>query len=438
MSELIQKISGLMWGPWLLILLFGTHIFLTFKLRLVQRLIVFKGIPFTFKRTKGKGEISPFSSLMTSLAATVGTGNLVGVSAAVAAGGPGAVLWMWLTGVFGMATKYAESFLSVKYRVERKDGSFQGGAMVVLEHRLGKKGLAIFFALMTVLASFGIGNMVQSNSLAEMANASFGISPWVTGVVLMILTGLVLLGGIRSIAGACDAIVPSMAIFYVLSCIVLLVLGRSTLLDSALLILKSAFSGHAVVGGFAGAGIREAIRFGVSRGLFSNESGMGSAPIVASAANAPSPYYQGLVSATGTFWDTVVICLMTGLVIVNSGQWVSGAAGAELTAMAFEGFPVLGASMLTISLAMFVFSTILGWYYYGEQALIYLTNGKGVQLFRVSWIILLLVGAVNSLNTVWAFADIANVLMVIPNLISIWLLSGELAKDTQEAEKQGL
>lgn len=438
MSELIQKISGLMWGPWLLILLFGTHIFLTFKLRLVQRLIVFKGIPFTFKRTKGKGEISPFSSLMTSLAATVGTGNLVGVSAAVAAGGPGAVLWMWLTGVFGMATKYAESFLSVKYRVERKDGSFQGGAMVVLEHRLGKKGLAIFFALMTVLASFGIGNMVQSNSLAEMANASFGISPWVTGIVLMILTGLVLLGGIRSIAGACDAIVPSMAIFYVLSCIVLLVLGRSTLLDSALLILKSAFSGHAVVGGFAGAGIREAIRFGVSRGLFSNESGMGSAPIVASAANAPSPYYQGLVSATGTFWDTVVICLMTGLVIVNSGQWVSGAAGAELTAMAFEGFPVLGASMLTIALAMFVFSTILGWYYYGEQALIYLTNGKGVQLFRVSWIILLLVGAVNSLNTVWAFADIANVLMVIPNLISIWLLSGELAKDTQEAEKQGL
>lgn len=438
MSELIQTISGWVWGPWMLIALFGTHVFLTFRLGLVQKLIIFKGIPFTFRRTKGKGEISPFSSLMTSLAATVGTGNLVGVATAIAAGGPGAVFWMWLTGVFGMATKYAESFLSVKYRVEREDGSFQGGAMVVLEHRLGKKGLAIFFALMTVFASFGIGNMVQSNSLAEMAKASFGLSPWVTGIVLAILTGGVLLGGIKSIAKACNALVPSMAIFYVLSCLVLLVIGYDTVWASTKLIFTSAFTGHAVVGGFLGAGLKEAIRYGVSRGLFSNESGMGSAPIVASAANAPSPYYQGLVSATGTFWDTVVICLITGVVIINSGQWTTGMAGAELTSAAFRDFPLLGPYVLTIALALFVFSTILGWYYYGEQALIYLTKGKGVMGFRVAWIVLLVVGATTSLSTVWSFADIANALMVIPNLLCIWMLSSELAKDTKEAAKTEL
>jgi alanine or glycine:cation symporter, AGCS family len=433
MGELIQTISGWVWGPWMLIALFGTHVFLTFRLNLVQKLIILKGIPFTFRRTKGKGEISPFSSLMTSLAATVGTGNLVGVATAVAAGGPGAVFWMWLTGVFGMSTKYAESYLSVKYRVERPDGTFQGGAMVVLEHRLGKKGLAIFFAAMTVVASFGIGNMVQSNSLAEMAKASFGISPWSTGIFLAVLTGLVLLGGLKSIAKICDKLVPSMAIFYVISCVIMLIIGRATLVDSFMLILKSAFTGHALIGGFLGAGLKEAIRFGVSRGLFSNESGMGSAPIVASAANAPSPYYQGLVSATGTFWDTVVICLITGLVVVNSGQWTTGLAGAELTSAAFNDFPILGPYMLTVALALFVFSTILGWYYYGEQALIYLTKGKGVLLFRIAWIVLLVVGATTSLTTVWSFADIANAMMVIPNLICIWLLSGELAKDTREA-----
>jgi alanine or glycine:cation symporter, AGCS family len=433
MSDLIQTISSWVWGPWMLIALFGNHVFLTFRLGFIQKLIILKGIPFTFRRTKGKGEISPFASLMTSLAATVGTGNLVGVATAVAAGGPGAVFWMWLTGVFGMSTKYAESYLSVKYRVQRPDGTFQGGAMVVLEHRLGKKGLAAFFAFMTVVASFGIGNMVQSNSLAEMAKASFGISPWTTGIVLSVLTGLVLLGGLKSIAKICNTLVPSMAIFYVISCIIMLFIGRETLWDSAMLILTSAFSGHALIGGFLGAGLKEAIRFGVSRGLFSNESGMGSAPIVASAANAPSPYYQGLVSATGTFWDTVVICLITGLVVVNSGEWMKGLAGAELTSAAFNDFPILGPYMLTVALGLFVFSTILGWYYYGEQALIYLTKGKGVMLFRVAWIILLLVGAVTSLTTVWSFADIANAMMVIPNLICIWLLSSELAKDTKEA-----
>lgn len=438
MSELIQIISGWVWGPWMLIALFGTHLFLTFRLGLIQKFIILKGIPFTFRRAKGKGEISPFSSLMTSLAATVGTGNLVGVAAAIASGGPGAVFWMWLTGVFGMATKYAESFLSVKYRVERPDGSFQGGAMVVLEHRLGKKGLAVFFALMTVIASFGIGNMVQSNSIAEMAKASFGLSPWITGIVLAILTGGVLLGGIKSIAKACNAVVPSMAIFYVVSCVILLIIGRETVWDSVMLIITSAFSGHALVGGFLGAGIREAIRYGVSRGLFSNESGMGSAPIVASAANAPSAYYQGLVSATATFWDTVVICLLTGVVIVNSGQWTTGMVGAELTSAAFRDFPILGPYVLTIALALFVFSTILGWYYYGEQALIYLTKGKGVMSFRIAWIVLLVVGATTSLSTVWSFADIANALMVLPNLLCIWMLSSELAKDTKEASKTEL
>jgi alanine or glycine:cation symporter, AGCS family len=433
MAEWISIISGWVWGPWMLIALFGTHIFLTFRLGLVQKLILFKGIPYTFRKTKGDGEISPFSSLMASLAATVGTGNLVGVATAIAAGGPGAVIWMWLTGVFGMATKYAECFLAVKYRKQLPDGSFQGGAMTILEHRLGKKWLGMFFALMTVFASFGIGNMVQSNSLAEMAKASFGISPLVTGLTLAVLTGLVLLGGLKSIAKVCSTLVPSMAIFYVVSSIILLIIGRDTLGASVVLMFKSAFTGHAAVGGFLGAGISQAIRMGVARGLFSNESGMGSAPILAAPSNAPSPYYQGLVSATATFWDTVVICFITGLVIVNSGMWTQGLVGAELTAAAFESFPFIGSYMLTVALGLFVFSTILGWYYYGEQALIYLTKGKGVSLFRAAYIVLLVVGAVTSLKTVWSFADIANAFMVLPNLICIWYLTSELAADTKAA-----
>lgn len=413
----------------MLVALMGTHIYLTFKLGFIQRIIVSKGIRLTFKRSSGEGEISPFSSLMTALAATVGTGNIVGVSTAVAAGGPGAVFWMWITGVFGMATKYAESLLSVKYRHQLPDGSYQGGAMMVLEHRLGQRPLAIFFAVMTVIASFGIGNMVQSNSIASLAQTSFGVSPWITGIVLAILTGLVLLGGLKSIAKTCDFLVPGMAIFYVFSCIVLLSIGWQTLDDSIVLIIKSAFSGHAMIGGFAGAGVREAIRFGVSRGLFSNESGMGSAPLIASAAKTSSPHYQALISATGTFWDTVVICLLTGLVVVNSGQWINGLSGAELSAKAFEHFPILGPFMLTIALALFVYSTILGWFYYGERALTYLTNGKWGTLFKFIWVILLVVGSGLSLKSVWAFSDIANALMVIPNLLSIWWLRNEFKHD---------
>jgi len=433
MGDIIKTIGDWVWGPWMLIALFGTHVFLTFKLRGIQRHVI-KGIKYTFQKPKNPGDISPFSSLMTAMAATVGTGNLVGVATAIAAGGPGAVLWMWLTGVFGIATKYAESFLAVKYRIETPTG-FQGGAMVVLERRLGKKGLAVLFAVMTVFASFGIGNMVQSNSVAHMAQESFGILPWVTGGALALVTGLVLIGGIKSIARICNTLVPSMAIFYVFSCVVLLVLGWSTLWDSVVLIVTSAFTGHAIVGGFLGAGLREAIRFGVSRGLFSNESGMGSAPIVAAAARTPSPFHQAMVSATGTFWDTVVICLMTGLVIVNSGLWKTGASGAALTSAVFQDFPILGPSVLTIALLLFVFSTILGWSYYGEQALSYLTGGRGVVAYRVIYSAMVFVGAVTALETVWSFADIANALMVIPNLICIWLLSGELAKDTKEAVK---
>jgi AGCS family alanine or glycine:cation symporter len=431
MGDIIKVIGDWVWGPWMLIALFGTHVFLTFRLKGIQRYVI-KGIRYTFHKPKNPGDISPFSSLMTALAATIGTGNLVGVATAVAAGGPGAVLWMWLTGVFGIATKYAEAFLAVKYRVQTPTG-FQGGPMVVLERRLGKKGLAILFAVMTVVASFGIGNMVQSNSVAHMAQESFGIMPWMTGAFLAGVTGLVLIGGLKSIARICNTLVPTMAILYVLSCMVLLVLGWATLWDSLVLIVTSAFTGHAVVGGFLGAGLREAIRFGVARGLFSNESGMGSAPIVAAAARTPSPFHQALVSATGTFWDTVVICLMTGLVIVNSGLWTSGASGAALTSSVFQNFPIVGASVLTVALLLFVFSTILGWSYYGEQALSYLTKGRGVMAYRLVYSAMVFVGAVTALETVWGFADIANAFMVIPNLICIWLLSSELAKDTDAA-----
>lgn len=427
--EWIHTVGDWVWGPWMLAALFGTHIFLTFRLGFIQKHVI-TGIRYTFQKTKGEGDISPFSSLMTALAATVGTGNLIGVATAIAAGGPGAVLWMWLTGVFGIATKYAEAYLAVKYRIKTPNG-FQGGAMIVLEHRLGMKKIAILFALLTVCASFGIGNMVQANSLAQMAHASFGVMPWATGLVLMVLTGLALIGGIKSIAKTCNALVPSMAIFYVISCIILLVLGWHTLWDSILLILNSAFTGQAAIGGFLGAGLREAMRFGIARGLFSNESGMGSAPIVAAAAQSPSPRHQALVSATGTFWDTVVICLLTGLVVVNSGLWTTGLGGAALTTSVFQDFPLLGSSMLPITLFMFVFSTILGWSYYGEQALSYLTKGRGIHWYRLVYVAFVFIGSVTALDTVWVMADIANACMAIPNLLALWLLSGELARDTK-------
>jgi AGCS family alanine or glycine:cation symporter len=430
-EKFIGQLADFVWGPPLLILLLGTHIFLTFRLRFIQRYIG-KAIKISVQRSReGEGDVSQFGALTTALAATIGTGNIVGVATAVAAGGPGAVLWMWLTGVFGIATKYSEALLSVKYRIKTKQGLMAGGPMYVLERGMKQKWLGVIFAFLTAVAAFGIGNMVQANSISAMVNETFKIAPWITGTLLAALTALVILGGIKWIARVCEMLVPFMAIFYVGGCIILLLMNASAVPATIQLIVQSAFTGHAMLGGFAGATMKEAIRYGVARGLFSNESGLGSAPIVAAAAQTKNPVRQALVSSTGTFWDTVVVCAMTGLVLVNSGEWVKGLKGATLTKAAFSDIRIIGPIILTVGLLTFVFSTILGWSYYGEKAAEYLLGTKVIRPYRLLWVVAVLVGSVLSLPTVWSFADVANGLMAIPNLISLIVLNGVIVAETR-------
>ena len=431
-EQWLDKVSGWVWGPWLLVLLVGTHVFLTVRLGFIQRFTP-KAIRMSLQRAReGEGDISHFGALMTALAATIGTGNIVGVATAVAMGGPGAVLWMWLTGVFGIATKYAEAVLSVHYRITTPGGKMAGGPMYVLERGMNMKWLGVVFAALTSVAAFGIGNMVQANSIAELARETFALPTTATGLLLAAGTALVILGGIHSIARVCEILVPFMAVGYVLGCAALLCMHAGQLPETLRLIVTSAFTGHAAVGGFAGAGVMMALRWGVARGLFSNESGLGSAPIVAAAAQTTHPVRQALVSSTGTFWDTVVVCAMTGLVIVNSGDWQHGLNGASLTKQAFSDVPVIGPIVLTGGLLTFVFSTILGWCYYGEKAVEYLLGARAVVPYRVLWVIAVFVGSVNSLKAVWSFADIANGLMAIPNLISLIVLSPVVVALTRE------
>jgi len=432
LEALLGRASDWVWGPPLLILLFGTHLFLTFRLRFIQRYLG-QAIRISFsRRREGEGDVSQFGALTTALAATIGTGNIVGVATAVVSGGPGAVLWMWLTGVFGIATKYAEALLSVKYRVTTPQGRMAGGPMYVLERGLGARWLGMIFAALTAVAAFGIGCMVQANSISAMVQESFRISPWITGGIMTILTAVVILGGIQSIASVCEKLVPFMAVFYVLGCLIILVMNAREIPETVALIVTTAFSGHAVVGGFTGAGVREAIRYGVARGLFSNESGLGSAPIVAAAAQTKNPVRQALVSSTGTFWDTVVVCAMTGLVVVQSHGWTRGLNGAALTRAAFTDLPVVGPLVLTVGLLTFVFSTILGWSYYGEKAAEYLFGSRVILPYRWLWVGAVMVGSVASLPVVWSFADVANGLMAVPNLASLLALNGIVVEQTRE------
>jgi AGCS family alanine or glycine:cation symporter len=432
LEAVLGRVSDVVWGPPLLILLFGTHLFLTVRLRFIQRYLGL-AIRLSFQRTaEGAGDVSHFGALTTALAATIGTGNIVGVATAVSAGGPGAVLWMWLTGVFGIATKYAEALLSVKYRITTSQGLMAGGPMYVLERGMKARWLGLLFAALTAVAAFGIGCMVQANSISSMVRETFGISPWWSGGAMTVLTAVVILGGIKSIANVCEKLVPFMAVFYVAGCLILLVMNAGQIPHTVSVILGSAFTGQAAVGGFLGAGVREAIRYGIARGLFSNESGLGSAPIVAAAAMTKNPVRQALVSCTGTFWDTVVVCLMTGLVVVQSGEWAKGLKGAALTKTAFEDLPVVGPIVLTVGLLTFVFSTILGWSYYGEKAAEYLLGPVVILPYRVLWVIAVMVGSVASLPAVWTFADIANGLMAVPNLVSLLALSGVIVAETRE------
>ncbi len=431
LTKLLDQIAGIVWGPPMLILLVGTHVYLTFRLRFIQRYMG-RAIRISLQReSEGEGDVSQFGALTTALAATIGTGNIVGVATAVAAGGPGAVLWMWLTGVFGIATKYAESLLSVKYRVKAADGTMAGGPMYVLERGMKSRPLGILFAALTAVSAFGIGNTVQANSVATLVHDTFGLSPWITGAVMTALTALVILGGIKSIARVCERLVPFMAIFYVAGCLIILALNAAEIPATIALIVSSAFTGQAAVGGFLGAGVREAMRYGVARGLFSNESGLGSAPIVAAAAQTRNPVRQALVSSTGTFWDTVVVCLMTGIVVVQSGEWRQGLGGAKLTSAAFQDLPVIGPIVLTVGLLTFVFSTILGWAYYGEKACEYLFGPRSTVVYRVLWVAAVMLGSVLPLPIVWSAADITNAMMAIPNLISLLVLTHVIVDETR-------
>ncbi len=429
-------LNGYLWGWPMIILLMGTHLYLTFRLRFIQRFIG-KAIKLSVTKEEGaEGDVSPFGALTTALAATIGTGNIVGVATAVALGGPGAVLWLWLTGVFGIATKYSEAVLAVKYRVKTSDGTMLGGPMYALEKGLKMKWLAIFFCIFTAMAAFGIGNMVQANSISSMTKETVNVPTWISGLVMAVLTAVVILGGVKSIAHVCEMLVPFMAIFYVGGCLIILAINHMYIWPALQIICKHAFTAKAAGGGFAGASVLMAARYGVARGLFSNESGLGSAPIVAAAAQTRNPIRQALVSSTGTFWDTVVVCAMTGLVLVSSivrdPVGLDGLKGAALTKVAFAQIPVIGPIVLNIGLLTFVFSTILGWSYYGERAIEYLFGKIAIMPYRLLWVIAVFFGSVATLPLVWELADSMNALMAIPNLISIILLNGVLVAETRK------
>lgn len=425
----------MLWGWPLILLLVGTHVFLTLRLRLPQLHIV-KAIKLTFSKEKGTaGDVSAFSALATALAATIGTGNLVGVGTAIAAGGPGAVFWCWLTGVLGMATKYGEGLLAVKFRVRTENGEMLGGPMYALERGLGMKWLAVLFCVFTALASFGIGNMVQANAVATLVNNDLGVDTAYTGALIALLVGLVMLGGVKSISKVCSLLVPFMALFYILGCLYILSVNHAHLWAAVQLIVRSAFEPQAMGGGLLGGTLMNTIRYGVARGLFSNESGMGSAPIVAAAAKAKNPVRQALVSMTGTFWDTVIICAMTGLVLVScllAYPGMDGSEGATMMRNAFGTIPVIGPLVLGVGLFTFAFSTILGWSYYGEKAIEYLGGKRCILFYRTLFVVAVFVGSISTLNAVWNFADIMNGLMVIPNLLSLIFLSGILVKETNK------
>jgi AGCS family alanine or glycine:cation symporter len=439
-AKVVSTIDGWLWGPWLLVLLFGTHLYLTVRTGFIQRKLGL-GIKLSVtKDTAGAGDVSQFGALTTALASTIGTGNIIGVGTAVTLGGPGAVLWMWLTGVFGIATKYAESLIAVKYRVKTKQGTMLGGAMFALERGLQNRKLGrclgILFAAFAALAAFGIGVGVQSNAVADLVQRNFHLDTRISGVIMMVFTGLVLIGGLKVISKVCEGLVPFMAIVYTLGCIICLIINAQYVGPAIVVICKAAFAPKAVTGGLFGYGLMAAARYGIARGLFSNESGMGSAPIVASAAKTANPVRQALVSMTGTFWDTVVVCLMTGLVIVSYEVAPNGSSGfangGALTNEAFAQIPGIGPAILTFGLITFAFSTILGWSYYGERGAEYLFGSKINIPYRILYTLIVYIGATMSLNLVWDIADALNGLMILPNIIAVLALSGVITAETKK------
>jgi AGCS family alanine or glycine:cation symporter len=430
LSELLNSVSSFVWGPVMLVLLLGTGLYLTAGLRLLPQRKLGYGLRTALKgrsaEADDKGEITAFQALTTALSATIGTGNIAGVATAIYLGGPGAVFWMWLTALVGMATKYAEAVLAVRHREVDADGRYVGGPMYYIKNGLGAGWgwLGATFALFAAVAAFGIGNTVQSNSVARALERTLDVPYLATGLALAVLTFLVIVGGVKRIARVAETLVPLMAVLYIAGAVVILAANAPQVPGALGMILSDAFSGTAATGGFAGAGIMVAIQFGVSRGIFSNEAGLGSAPIAHAAAKTSDPVRQGAVAMLGTFIDTIVVCTMTALVIITTGAWTSGETGAELSTLAFNtGLPG-GEWIVSIGLVVFAFTTILAWSYYGERAAEYLLGTKVVMPFRILWTLALVVGAVGNLGLIWTVADIMNALMAIPNLIALIALSG--------------
>ncbi|MBR7795229.1 MAG: alanine/glycine:cation symporter family protein [Bacillota bacterium] len=433
MMDIIEAISGFVWGPPTLILIVGTGLYLTFRLGFLQ----FRTLPYALKLAfspakqdkKSKGDISHYEALTTAMAATIGTGNIVGVATAVVLGGPGAVFWMWISALFGMATKYSEAILAVKYRVENSKGQMSGGPMYYLEKGLNAKWLGIIFAIFGSIAAFGIGNMVQSNSVSDALQGTFNVPTWVTGIVLTILVGLVILGGIKSIGRITAFFVPIMALFYIIGGLIIMVMNIDLIPGVVGLIFEDAFTGSAIGGGILGT----VIRYGVARGVFSNEAGLGSAPIAAAAAKTDYPGRQALVSMTQVFIDTIIVCSITGITIVMADMYQGGLDGGDLTAASFAAFlGDTGGYIVTFGIILFAFSTLVGWSYYGEKCFAYLFNDKAIPIYRVVFVLAVLYGSMEKLDIVWGISDIMNALMAVPNLIGLLGLSGVVVYETKK------
>lgn len=436
LSSILGTLSGFIWGPFTLVLLLGVGIYLSVGLKLMPWCQISHAFKYLVhgRKSEGEGEIPPFQALMTAMSATVGTGNIAGVATAIFIGGPGAIFWMWITALFGMATKYAEAVLAVKYRETDDLGRFVGGPMYYIKNGLGKKWywLGFLFALFGTIAAFGIGNMVQSNSVADALHSNFGVDTSMTGIVIAALAALVILGGIKRIGTVASKLVPIMAIFYIIGSLIIIFANITEVPAALTIIIDSAFNGHAAVGGFTGATIMMAIQFGIARGIFSNEAGLGSAPIAHAAAQTNNPVRQGLIGMLGTFIDTIIICTMTALVIIISGAWTSGETGASLSSLAYASSIPLGEYIITFSLVIFAFTTILGWSYYGERCAEFIFGTKIIWPYRFLWIAAVFIGASQKVNLIWILADVMNGFMAIPNLIALALLSPIVFKITKE------
>ena len=434
----INAVDAAIWGWPMIVLLLGTHLLMTVITGGIQKKIG-TAIRLSFTPDPdSEGEVSQFGALVTALASTIGTGNIIGVGTAIVLGGPGAVLWCWLTGVFGIATKYAESLIAVKYRVKTSDGRMQGGAMYALERGLHMKWLGLIFAFLAAFASFGIGCATQVNAIATVCEANLGIPVWPIGLIVAALTAVIIFGGIKSIAGVCEKLVPFMALFYCIGCIIILGINRDFLLPAIRTIFTLAFRPGAAAGGLVGGGIMVALHYGVARGLFANESGMGSAPIAAAAAQTRNPVRQALVSSTGTFWDTVVVCAITGLVLVTSIMknpeidMAAAGNGGVLTTLAFDQIPYLGPVILVFGIILFAFSTVLGWAYYGERCVEYCFGPKALIPYRLLYVAVAAIAPIVALDLVWTIADILNALMAVPNLIAVILLIPVIRRETKK------